>query len=104
MSSNAGLLYHELRYEDLEAEPEATFRKVLEFLKVSTARDVVEGCLSAGDFATLSGGRAPGEEDPTSFFRKGRSGDWKSYLSDRQVAEFRAASDDLTVELGYEDA
>jgi len=102
VASQAKLRYHELRYEDLQSEPEVTFHKVLEFLNVDdSGPEVLQHCLAAADFKQLSGGRERGEEDVDSFFRKGVSGDWRNHLSEEQSAAFCAASGGLMVELGY---
>jgi len=103
VAARARLRYHELRYEDLGAESEATFQSVLNFLAVDASFDVIRNCLSAADFATLSGGRARGEEDVNSFYRKGVAGDWRNHLSNEQSEDFCAASGGLIAELGYED-
>lgn len=101
-ASRTQLRYHEVRYEDLQAEPDATFKSVLDFLAVDAGSDVVRTCLSAADFASLSGGRQRGEEDAGSFYRKGVAGDWRNYLTPEQSAGFCARSGGLMAELGYE--
>ena len=50
----------------------------------------------------LSKGRSRGEEDPTSFFRKGVSGDWRSAFTERDEKTFEQEAGDLLVKLGYE--
>jgi LPS sulfotransferase NodH len=97
----AGVAYHELRYEDLVTQPEVTTRKILAFLDVEASAETVAACLGAGDFRRLSGGRAPGEEDPQSFFRKGIAGDWRNHMDPELSAAFCRATGGLMAELGY---
>jgi len=94
-----GRRYHELRYEDLLDRPHETLAKVFAFLGVDTAP--VASCIEAASFEKLSGGRKPGQEDQTSFFRKGIKGDWKNHMDAEQERAFVAAAGGLMAELGY---
>lgn len=93
--------YYQIQYEELLANPAQQIRPVLEFLGVDSREEIVRRCVEAASFEQKSG-RKPGEEDPTSFFRKGVAGDWQNVLTreDRQI--FKAEAGDLLVELGYE--
>jgi hypothetical protein len=97
-----GSNYTEVRYEDLlERTPEET-RRLLGFLGADTSRDVVEHCVNAASFEALSKGRQPGEEDVSSFYRKGVAGDWKNYFSERDKQIYKEIAGELLVRLGYE--
>lgn len=54
------------------------------------------------DFEQLSGGRARGDEDPRSHFRKGTPGDWRRHFTPEHVAAFKARYPGLLAHLGYE--
>jgi hypothetical protein len=71
----------QIRYEDLVTNIEGTLANALSFLNVDTNSAVLESCRSSASFVTLSGGRAAGEEDRNSFFRKGVPGDWHNHLT-----------------------
>jgi len=67
-------------------------------------------CLTAGEalalcqrfgFRALAGGRAPGEEDPRSHYRRGVPGDWRRLFGEVQKARFRERYGDLAERLGY---
>ena len=73
--------YLMIRYEDLHREPATTLARVCRILGVSDLPDIMERCCSGASFERLSGGRAPGQEDPASFFRKGETGDWRQHFS-----------------------
>jgi sulfotransferase family protein len=72
--------YLELRYEDLVAEPVPTFARVCRFLGVDDDEPILRRCLEEASFERLSGGRARGQENRDSFFRKGVAGDWRNHL------------------------
>ncbi len=75
----------EIRYEDIAASAHASMQTVFDFLGVSTSTTVINQAINSASFETWSG-RAPGQEDPTSFFRKGVVGDWKTALDSDAVA------------------
>jgi hypothetical protein len=49
----------------------------------------------------LSKGRKRGEEDPSSFFRKGVAGDWKHVFTQREREIFDREAGELLTRLGY---
>jgi hypothetical protein len=91
----------QLRYEDLQTEPEAAIAPAFRFLGVRAASGVVKAAVEAASFQALSG-RRPGEEDPKSFFRKGVSGDWRGRLSGEALQAVNARCRDLMVREGYD--
>lgn len=93
--------YHQVHYEDLVAEPVANAQRVLEFLGADSREEVARKCVEAASFERKAN-RKPGEEDPTSFFRKGISGDWKGVFTKEDRLAFKEEAGDLLVELGYE--
>ncbi len=93
--------YREVRYEDLHADPETSMRSLLEFLGADASERPLRRCIDAGAFERLSGGRARGETDNNSHFRKGIVGDWLEHFDDAALAGFNAAAGPLMRELGY---
>jgi hypothetical protein len=94
--------YHELRYESLLENPETEMRRLLEFLGAKSEEKAVARCIEAASFAKLSEGRKRGEEDATSFFRKGVAGDWKNVFTEEDKRIFKREAGDLLIKLGYE--
>ena len=90
-----------VRYEDLVTDLAPTLRGVLDFLGVASDAAVLAGCRDATAFARLSGGRPAGQEDPASFFRNGRPGDWPRHLDDTLAATFRRAAGPWLERFGY---
>ena len=76
----------DLRYEDLIADFSGTTQASLTFFDVTRDPATIETIRDETDFSRLSGGRKPGQEDDTSYFRKGLAGDWKNTLTEEQVA------------------
>jgi hypothetical protein len=93
--------YLELRYEDLVAEPAAELTRVLAFLGAGTEPATVAACVEAASFEKLSQGRKAGEEDASSFFRKGVPDDWKRRLTPDQVRRFADLSEGTLQAFGY---
>lgn len=60
------------------------------------------GVVHGQRFARQSGGRAPGEEDVRSHWRKGVAGDWRNHFSPEHVRAFKQSYDPLLLALGYE--
>ena len=58
--------------------------------------------MRSASFERLSNGKTPGEEDSSSFFRKGIAGDWKNVFTDRDKLVFKEEAGGLLVMLGYE--
>ncbi|MBA2443146.1 MAG: sulfotransferase [Rubrobacter sp.] len=94
--------YLEVRYEDLLVSPEKEIRNILGFLGALSDERTVAGCVGSSSFERLSKGRQPGEEDPSSFFRKGIAGDWRNVFTEKDKRVFKKEAGDLLVELGYE--
>lgn len=96
-----GSNYHQIRYEDLLVEPVAQARQVLSFLGADSSEEVTKKCVEAVSFEKKAS-RKPGEEDPTSFYRKGVSGDWKGVFTREDRQTFKEEAGNLLIELGYE--
>jgi hypothetical protein len=65
-------------YEHMRAATAPVAAALFRFLGVAAGVDLVAECVARTSFAALSGGRAPGEVQSGSFFRKGVVGDWRS--------------------------
>jgi len=93
--------YHEVRYEDLLADPGSHLSGVLGFLAVDSSPELIGRIVEENSFKRLSGGRASGQEDQTSFYRKGVAGDWQAHFDERARQVFADASGGMLAELGY---
>jgi len=65
-------------YERMRAATPPVAAELFRFLGVADSDDIVANCVARTSFTALSGGRAPGETQDGSFFRKGVVGDWRS--------------------------
>jgi hypothetical protein len=95
--------YYQVRYEDLLAEPVGEVRRLLEFLGADSDEEVARRCVEAASFEQLSGGRPQGEEDSSSFYRKGIAGDWKNHFTEEDRRVFNEEAGELLIRLGYEE-
>ncbi len=93
--------YLELRYEAMRSDPDAHAKQMFALLGVADDDATVRGCVEQASFEKLSGGRAEGEEDRSSHFRKGIAGDWVNHFDDHAIARFESHAGDLLDELGY---
>ena len=74
---------------------------MLGFLELDRDAATIAACREATDFAKLSGGRASGEEDPKSFYRKGVAGDWRETMDAALVEKVVEAAGAAFARLGY---
>ena len=72
------------------------------FLGVDHDPAILEQCRAAGAFETRSNGRPRGQEDPTSFFRKGVIGDGKTGLTATQHQLIMERAGEEIRRLGYD--
>lgn len=98
-----GSNYTEVKYEDLLTSPEEEVKRLLKFLEVGAEDQTVRECVSSASFESWTNGRQRGQEDPSSFFRKGVAGDWRNFFTEKDRDIFKEEAGDLLVELGYEE-
>jgi hypothetical protein len=71
-----------VRYEDMVEDIYAVTKVVARFIGYPESDDdVIKLLVDDNSFKTVTGGRGEGNEDPTSFYRKGIVGDYKNYLN-----------------------
>ncbi len=73
-------------YERMRAAAAPVAAELFRFLGVAAGDDLVADCVAQTSFAALSGGRAPGQVERGSFFRKGVVGDWRSTFTPEMSA------------------
>jgi hypothetical protein len=95
--------YTEVRYEDLLERPYEEVGRLLGFLGVDARGTLVERCVLSASFERLSKGRERGQEDPSSFYRKGIAGDWKNHFTEEDKRVFKEEAGELLIRLGYEE-
>ncbi len=97
-----------IRYEDMQADTFAAFRKALDFAGRPASNDDIRRAVYYADFTELrrqetekgfgETPRRPGGQ----FFRRGEAGVWRDELSAEQVARIEAAHAPMMRRLGYE--
>lgn len=93
---------HLVRYEDLIADTGRILAGLFEFLGIYADDTLLAQCRSTASFETLSGGRAAGEENLNSFFRKGVTGDWRNHIRPDLLATIRERAGTSLDRFGYE--
>jgi hypothetical protein len=93
--------YVEVRYEDLLERPVDETRRLLRFLGADYAEETAQRCVELTSFERVSK-RKRGQEDSSSFFRKGVAGDWKTVFNEEDKRAFKTVAGDLLIDLRYE--
>jgi hypothetical protein len=92
----------EVRYEDLLKNPHEELARLFAFLGVADDSETVGRCVDTNAFERWTEGRKPGQEESSSFYRKGEVGDWRNAFTERDKDVFKRAAGRTLVELGYE--
>jgi lipopolysaccharide transport system ATP-binding protein len=90
-----------VRYEELIADTAGALGRVLDHCGLRAAPGELGRVVDAWRFEAKAG-RAPGQENPVSHYRKGVSGDWRGYFTARLGAAFYPRYGDLMRKLGYD--
>jgi hypothetical protein len=91
----------EIAYEALLGDTRTVFADLARFFSIRLSDDLLNKIVYDNSFRGRTG-RHRGEEDITSFLRKGIEGDWKNHFSEAHKQKFKAIAGDLLIELGYE--
>ncbi len=92
-----------IKYEDLLKDTKGAIEKMLkEFFNEDVDHEKLQAIVDKFSFENQTN-RKKGEENKNSFLRKGISGDWKNYFSKNEIELFKEYTNNLLVELGYED-
>jgi hypothetical protein len=99
---------HLIRYEDMQADTIATFRRALDFAGSPASDEAARRAVAFADFAELKsqeqakGFRESSMRPGGPFFRRGKAGGWRDELTAEQVARIEAAHAPMMQRLGYE--
>jgi len=89
------------RYEDMLADTPGVFGAILDHFRIDLTPAQREAIVDAQRFSRVTG-RAPGQEDKSSFNRKGISGDWRNHFTPEHRAAFDRVAGSRFAETGYE--
>jgi hypothetical protein len=99
---------HLIRYEDLQADTFATFRRALDFAGHATRDELIRRAVGHADFGELQrqeqslGFRESPRREGSPFFRRGEAGAWRAELTTAQVGRIEAAHASMMRRLGYQ--
>lgn len=91
-----------VRYEDFLKAGAEQLGRVAEYLNVKVGEELLKEIVENHSFEKLTG-RHAGDEDRSSFFRKGVAGDWIEYFTSDAAQAFQEFAGTLLIDLGYED-
>jgi aryl sulfotransferase len=97
-----------IRYEDMKADPVAAFTGALRFIGLCCTEEQIKQAVELSSFERLkaeedSGGFKEKPYNTASFFRAGRTGDWRNHLSDEQRDRIIAENKAVMSKYGYLD-
>ncbi len=95
-----------LRYEDMSAKPNQSFKKVANFLGLNPSKARLEKAIRFSSFKVLQGQeKRDGFRERSShserFFRSGKAGQWRSVLSKAQVDRIVSDHHEVMGRFGY---
>lgn len=88
------------RYEQLLSDTPGELAKILAHFGINLPHDRIVSIAEANSFQKTTG-RSPGQEDATSFNRKGVAGDWLNHFTSAHVERFRARAGERLERIGY---
>ncbi|MEY8252299.1 MAG: sulfotransferase domain-containing protein, partial [Colwellia sp.] len=97
-----------VRYEDLLADPQQHFATALEFAQIKTDTHSLKQAIDNTSFSKLKQQEASSRfaetpRDNDQFFRKGKAGGWRNYLTPCQVEQIIEVHGTVMHSLGYLD-
>jgi estrone sulfotransferase len=96
-----------IRYEDLLDFGEASFRKVIDFLKIDFDDERLKFAIQNSSFISLKKTQEREgviiEDKQINFFRNGKTQQWKDYFSQEIFVDFMSRSKRQLIELRYND-
>ncbi|MCX6276630.1 MAG: sulfotransferase domain-containing protein [Bacteroidetes bacterium] len=103
---NSGVRVHVIRYEDMISFPVETFSKALKFLKIKFTEERVSIALSETSFETIKKseeqfGFKEKLQSCNSFFRQGKAGGWKTFLTELQIRKIAGDHREVMERFGY---
>lgn len=91
-----------VRYEDLKSDTYGVFKRIVEHYELPGDKKTLKNIIEKYSFENLSDGRQRGEENTSSFFRKGISGDWQNHFTPDLKRIFKEQVGDFLIEFEYE--
>lgn len=85
-----------IRYEDMLADKATQFARMYDFLGADTSDHLVEEVMERTSFTKLK------KSGSSSFFRSGKSGDWRDHFTQANKQQFKRVAGEALVTLGYE--
>ena len=92
-----------IRFEDLvERDTELLETVLIDECELPVSRRRLGRVIKRTRFRDLSGGREPGQQDPSSHWRKGIAGDWRNHFTEPVKERFKELWGEDLIAAGYE--
>jgi hypothetical protein len=89
-------------YEDMLSDTVGAMSLIAEHFELDASVETISTIVDRHSFEAMSGGRSAGQQNDTSFFRKGVSGDWRNHFTPELTEMFRARIGDSLEGFGYD--
>jgi len=98
-----------MRYEDMKTEPIKAFSDAVRFIGLDCTEERIRQAVEASSFEKLKAeeeqsGFGERPVKTASFFRSGKTGDWKNHLSDEQRDKIITNHEAVMKKYGYVDS
>ena len=92
---------HHIQFETLIRDPMETMDRAFQHFEIDVPSEKLRLILDYNRFENLSGGRKPGQVDPSSHYRSGTIGQWQGVFSVSELGELREIYGAEFAEAGY---
>jgi len=91
-----------VRYEDLFNNPMRWFEAIARHCALPVSQERLAEIIDRHSFVRVSGGREPGQVNPSHHLRSGKPGLWRNHFTPRVISSFKSKFGDLLIATGYE--
>jgi len=90
-----------ISYESLLSDPHNTLNKIMTHLELPHDASLQNDMIKRSSFEFVTD-RKSGQENTTTFYRKGAKGDWINIFTEEETRTFSGLAGEVLVKLGYE--
>ncbi len=92
-----------LSYEQMLADPYTAMTCVAQHFELDSSPGTIQKIVDKHSFNRLSSGRIQGQQDASSFFRKGIAGDWRNHFTPELNQIYKRVLGEFLIRFGYEE-
>jgi hypothetical protein len=89
-------------YEQLQRDTRVVMTSIADHFELDCSEQVINSIVDSTSFERMTQGRSRGNEDRTSFFRKGEPGDWENHFTEDLKRVYKNQIGQFLVDFGIE--